>query len=368
MALSLSAVTGGVSAKAFQLRAWIQGREVLMLVDSGSSNSFVDAQLAKSLSGVQSLPKSGRVRVADGGELICTAAVPSCAWYSQGHEFFTDLKVLTLGNYDAILGMDWLEEHSPMVVEWRARFIEIPTPAGPLRLTGQDASSTRCESINFVQLQGLCSQGSVSHIIHLCVVAPDAETTTPIPDCIQKVIEEFPDIFAEPTGLPPRRACDHRIPVIPGAQPVNVRPYRHKPELKSEIEKQVEELLRSGIIQRSTSPFSSPVILVKKKDGTWRLCIDYRHLNALTVVAKHPVPIIEELLDELHGAAWFSKLDLRARYHQIRLAPREEYKTAFQTHQGHFEFKVVSFGLAGAPATFIGAVTTTLQPDRKSVV
>uniref|UniRef100_A0A453DEV1 Reverse transcriptase domain-containing protein n=1 Tax=Aegilops tauschii subsp. strangulata TaxID=200361 RepID=A0A453DEV1_AEGTS len=368
MAISLSAVTGGVSAKAFQLRAWIQGREVLLLVDSGSSNSFVDAQLASQLSGVQPLPKPGRVRVADGGKMLCSNFIPHCGWYSQGHEFFTDLKVLSLGPYDAILGMDWLEEHSPMIVDWRARFLEIPSPAGSLRLVGHDAASTSCETINSIQLQGLCSKGAVSHIIHLCVVVQEPSNPTQTPKCIQAVVDEFPDVFEEPTGLPPRRSCDHRIPLIPGAQPVNVRPCRHKAEHKTEIETQVEELLRSGVIQRSTSPFASPVILVKKKDGTWRLCIDYRHLNALTVVAKFPVPVIEELLDELHGAAWFSKLDLRAGYHQIRLAPGEEYKTAFQTHQGHFEFKVVSFGLAGAPATFIGAVTTTLKPVNRVCV
>ena len=102
--------------------------------------------------------------------------------------------------------------------------------------------------------------------------------------------------------------------------------------------------------------------MFKKKDGTWRLYIYYRQLNAITVVGKFPVLVIEELLDELHGAAWFSKLDLRAGYHQIRLAQGEEYKTAFSTHQGHFEFKVLSFRLAGAPPTFIEGLTTTLKP------
>lgn len=122
------------------------------------------------------------------------------------------------------------------------------------------------------------------------------------------------------------------------------------------------ELLQAGIIQRSSSPFSSPIILIKKKDGTWRMCTDYRHLNAMTIISRYPVPIIEEILDELPGARWFSKLDLRVGYHQIRLGAGEEYKTAFQTHSGHFEYKVMPFGLAGAPATFLGAMNTTLQP------
>jgi hypothetical protein len=122
--------------------------------------------------------------------------------------------------------------------------------------------------------------------------------------------------------------------------------------MKNEIELQVKDILTKGIIQHSQSAFSSPVLLIKKKDKTWRFCIDYRHLNALIVKYKYHVPIIDELLDELHGVCWFSSLDLRARFHQILLQPGEEFKTTFQTHVGHFEFWVMTFGLTGAFGTF----------------
>ena len=108
--------------------------------------------------------------------------------------------------------------------------------------------------------------------------------------------------------------------------------------MKDEIEKQVQGMLQSGIIQPSNNAFSSHVLLVKKKDGTWHFCVYYRHLNALTIKGKFPLPIIDELMDELSMASWFTKLDLRDDYHQLRLAPGEEYKTSFQTHSGHFEF------------------------------
>jgi hypothetical protein len=123
---------------------------------------------------------------------------------------------------------------------------------------------------------------------------------------------------------------------ISGAYVVHSMPYRYALVLKNEIERQVQEMLTAGIIQHSTSAFSSPVLLVKKKDGTWRFCIDYISLNAITVKSKFPLLVIDELMDELSGASWFSKLDLRVRYHEICLAPGEEYKTAFQTHYGHY--------------------------------
>jgi hypothetical protein len=170
--------------------------------------------------------------------------------------------------------------------------------------------------------------------MHLSPVL-DTKEDEVVPTSIQQVVNNFADMFQEPKELPPSRLMDHHIPLIPGATAVNVKLYLYSSAQKDETEQQLQEMLRNGIIQPSISPFASPVLLVKKKDGSWSFCVDYRRLNALTMKNKYPMPVVEELLDELHGACWFTKLDLRSRYHQIRVVDADVQKTAFKTHDGH---------------------------------
>lgn len=219
-------------------------------------------------------------------------------------------------------------------------------------------------------LQGLVPELPMGTIISLLTTSPVPPVFPPVglPPNIHQLLLEFAAVFDKPSGLPPPRALDHDIPLISGASPVSVRPYRYPPAIKDEIERQVQEMLTTGIIQPSASPFSSAVLLVKKKDKSWRFCVDFRHLNAITAKTKFPVPVIDELLDELSGASWFSSLDLTAGYHQIRLKEDATHKTAFQTHSGHYEFKVMAFGLSGAPATFQLAMNTTLSPVLRKCV
>ena len=176
------------------------------------------------------------------------------------------------------------------------------------------------------------------------------------------VVREFPDVFPDDiAGLPPEREVVFTIDLIPGTEPISIPPYRMAPAELRELKAQLEELLSKGFIIPSISPWGALVLFVKKKDGSLRLCINYRKLNRVTIHNQYPLPRIDELFDQLQGSRVYSKIDLRSGYHQLRVQENDVLKTAFRTRYGHYEFLVMPFELTNAPAAFIDLMNRVFQ-------
>ncbi|XP_071683315.1 uncharacterized protein [Lolium perenne] len=350
--ISAHALTGTEAPAALRLPVTVGNQVMILLVDSGSSHSFINNNFVDNIGLQQVSIPAVPVKLANGHLIQCDHMVQQLEWKCQGNTFQTDLRVLDLGAYDGVLGKDWLDSFSPMTCDWKGNEIAFDYNGQRISLQGILPDSVppieRLTEGELLQLQATNAIWAMAVI----TADPNLGTSVAIPTSISTVISTFSDVFKEPHSLPPHRSYDHVIALEEGVLPPNSKPYRYSPLQKDEIERQVKEMLKDGTIVHSMSPFAAPVLLVKKKDGTWRFCIDYRRLNLATIKNKFPLPIVDELLDELAGAAVFSKLDLRAGYHQIRMREQDEAKTAFKTHHGHFQFRVMPFGLTNAPATF----------------
>ena len=187
---------------------------------------------------------------------------------------------------------------------------------------------------------------------YLCSILSNLNGNVELADI--PVVEEFPDVF--PNELPGHlvdREIEFTVDILSGTRSVSKTPYRMAPAELRELKSQLQELLDKGFIRPSTSPWGAPVLFVKKKDGTLRLCIDYRELNKVTIKNKYPLPRIDDLLDQLRGARVFSKIDLRSGYHQLKVKAEDIEKTAFRTRYGHYEFLVMPFGVTNAPVAFM---------------
>jgi hypothetical protein len=175
---------------------------------------------------------------------------------------------------------------------------------------------------------------------------------------------EYPDVFPdELPGLPPDRDVEFVIELQPGTTPISKRPYRMPPKELAELKNQLQELLDKGYIHLSSTPWGCPALFVKKKDGSLRLFVDYRPLNAVTIKNKYPLPRIDVLFDQLAGAKVFSKINLRSGYHQIKIRPCDILKTAFSTRYGLYEFLVMCFGLTNAQAYFMYLMNSVFMTE-----
>ncbi|XP_066320654.1 uncharacterized protein [Miscanthus floridulus] len=339
--VSLHAVAGIRPANSMLVPVTIKGERFLALLDTGSTHNFLQGAAMRRLGLSPSGGEDLRVTVANGDRLACEGIARAVPIRIADEDFIITCVGLDLGGFDFILGFDFLRTLGPIL--WDCTALTMAFWRNGRRVTWQGVG------------------GSATPTDQQCS-ATAAVTADPALPLLDSLLQQHGAIFDEPRGLPPARPYDHRIHLLPDTAPVAVRPYRYPQLQKDELERQCAEMLAQGIIRPSTSPFSAPVLLVRKQDKSWRFCIDYRALNAKTAKDKFPIPVVDELLDELHGARFFTKLDLRSGYHQVRMHPDDVAKTAFRTHHGHYEFLVMPFGLSNAPATFQALMNDVLRP------
>ncbi|KAJ3707881.1 hypothetical protein LUZ61_011586 [Rhynchospora tenuis] len=359
--ISMYASTDKKKVSSMKFRGQIGKVPICALLDSGSTHTFVNPEILSQLELPLSQSNPMVVMVANGEKMVTDTICNSLNFSLQGHEFEKDVRLLAIQGYDMILGLDWLTSLGPMKIDWSKGILEFNKGNKEVKLTVREEFAEVQLVKGIVNVEKEVKKGNDVIIAQIFRIEEGKEEPK-LNSEWQVVVDEFKDVFDEPKGLPPQRGVDHKINLLPESKPVNQRPYRFSYFQKLELEKIIEELLKGKLIQESDSPYASPVLLVKKKDGGWRMCIDYRQLNTQTVKNKFPIPIIEDILDELKGAEYFTKIDLRSGYHQIRMHEGDIHKTAFRTHQGHYEFLVMPFGLTNAPATFQALMNKVFKP------
>ncbi|KAJ0432655.1 putative nucleotidyltransferase, Ribonuclease H [Helianthus annuus] len=328
-----------------------------VLFDSGADKSFVDDKFCKLLNlPVKTLSVKYEVELADGTIETASTVLDGCVISIRNHSFPLSLLPFKLAGFDIVIGMDWLSSNQAQILCNRKQVV-VKTPSGESLTIQGDTQHGLPEQVSMLKASRCMQKGCVIYMAQVTIDEPKPKIED-IP-----VISEYPEVFPEELpGLPPDRQVEFRIDIIPGAAPVARAPYRLAPTEMKELRTQLDDLLAKGFIRPSSSPWGAPILFVKKKDGSMCLCIDYRELNKVTIKNRYPLPRIDDLFDQLQGASYFSKIDLRSGYHQLKVKDEDVHKTAFRTRYGHYEFLVMPFGLTNAPAAFMDLMNRVCKP------
>ena len=329
-----------------------------VLFDSGANRTFVSAsfglKLGKQLS---KLASALQVEIADGKLSTIRKSYRNCDIEIEGKSFPIQLLPITLGGFDIVIGMDWLNKFDAHIL-CKQKIVRLTAPDGDLVFVHGEKNKGNLGIITLVKALKYIRQSKEHFLAYVINTRKEKPAVHEV-----EVVSEFPDVFPEELpGIPPDREVEFHIDLVPGATPVAKAPYRLAPTEMKELMSQLQELLELGFIRPSSSPWGAPVLFVKKKDGSMRMCIDYRELNKRTVKNKYPLPRIDDLFDQLQGASYFSKIDLRSGYHQLKVKDEDVTKTAFRTRYGHYEFLVMPFGLTNAPAAFMDMMNRICRP------
>ncbi|KAD3640682.1 hypothetical protein E3N88_29905 [Mikania micrantha] len=329
-----------------------------ILFDTGADQSFISSDFASHLNHAEeSLDSPYSIEIANGKQITVDTVLRNCPLTLGDHTFSIDLIPMELGSFDIIIGMDWLSLNRVEFI-CSDKLLRIPMENNEVLEIRGDQAKRSVKIISCMKARKCLRKQCVAFLAHVIQKDKKATKIQDVP-----VVKDFAEVFPDDLpGLPPERSVQFRIDLIPGATPVAKSPYRLAPSEMQELSNQLQELLDKGFIRPSFSPWGAPVLFVKKKDGTFRMCIDYRELNKLTIKNRYPLPRIDDLFDQLQGAQYFSKIDLRSGYHQLRIQEEDIPKTAFRTRYGHYEFMVMPFGLTNAPAVFMDLMNRVCKP------
>ncbi|GJZ47933.1 putative mitochondrial protein [Tanacetum coccineum] len=297
-------VVGLTSPHTMKLRGNINGFKVVVLIDSGATHNFLSIKLVGPLNVMVTGKRQTGVVLGNGKSETSVGLCRGLKLELLGLVVIDDFYPLKLGSTDVILGMKWLRQLGDTRINWRKLIMTFQHGGEQVTLHGEVGLHRGAASLQALS-RGLAdiAEGYMLSLVDLGgLEMPESQVHPDLDD----LLTDFSNVFSMPAGLPPSRDHEHAIILKGGAEPINVRPYRYPQLQKDKIERLVGEMITTGIIRSSTSPYLSPILLVKKKDGSWRFCVDYRALNKSTVLDKFPIPVIDELLDELHGATIFS--------------------------------------------------------------